>query len=140
MTLQRKTPMKRSGWKSSPAKSEDWRSKLRNGGMKRKGKAKTKAEREHMGVVAGLYCIVCRNLRLGDSPAEVHHVRYLAGGGQKSTDFDTIPLCPSHHRLGGHGVAIHAGQETWERNFGTEAELLEQTRRECGQQQELEVA
>jgi hypothetical protein len=110
-------------------------------GLKRKAKRPTKAEREHMGVVAGLFCVVCRNMRLGESPAEVHHVRYLAGGGQRSGNLDTIPLCPMHHRLGGYGVAIHAGQETWERNFGTEAELLEQTRRETGvEQQEMEAA
>jgi hypothetical protein len=99
---------------------------------KRARKAATKAEREHMGVVAGLCCVVCRNLGYGDSPAEVHHVRYLAGGGQRSSNLDTIPLCPRHHRIGGYGVAIHAGQEEWERLYGTEAQLLEQTRRETG--------
>ena len=31
----------------------------------------TKAEREHMGSVAALGCIVCRNLGFGASPAEV---------------------------------------------------------------------
>jgi len=92
-----------------------------------------------MGVVAGLYCIVCRNLHLGESPAEVHHVRYLAGGGQRSGNLDTIPLCPRHHRIGGHGIAFHAGPEIWQQKYGTEADLLEQTRRETGAS-ELEVA
>ena len=36
-----------------------------------------------------------------------------------------IPLCPEHHRTGGKGVAIHAGQKTWEAIFGTEEELIE---------------
>lgn len=89
----------------------------------------TKAEREHMGAVAALGCIVCRNLGFGDSPAEVHHI---GNGtlGKKASNFETIPLCPTHHRHGGHGVAVHAGRKAFEANFGTERELLEQTRRE----------
>jgi hypothetical protein len=43
-----------------------------------------------------------------------------------------LGLCPPHHRIGGHGVAYHAGPETWEENFGTERELLEQTKQETG--------
>ena len=37
---------------------------------------------------------------------------------------------PFHHRLGGYGFAVHAGRKEFERKFGTEHELLEQTRRE----------
>jgi hypothetical protein len=32
-----------------------------------------------------------------------------------------------HHQNGGHGVALHAGQKTFEENFGTETQLLQQT-------------
>jgi hypothetical protein len=110
-------------------------------GIKRKVKSKTKAERERMGIVAGSFCIVCRNEGLGESPAELHHPRFLAGGGQRSSHMDVIALCPAHHRLGGYGVAIHAGQEEWERRYGTEAKLLKQTRRELGiEQPEMEIA
>ncbi len=35
----------------------------------------TKAEKAHLSPVAALGCIVCRNLQLGESPAEIHHVR-----------------------------------------------------------------
>ena len=89
----------------------------------------TKAERVHMGAVAALGCIVCRNLGFGASPAEVHHVGNGALG-KKASNFETIGLCPTHHRNGGHGVAVHAGRKAFEANFGTERELLEQTRRE----------
>ncbi|WP_331708649.1 Ref family recombination enhancement nuclease [Pandoraea sputorum] len=118
MSLTRKKPLrsvtmlKRSPFKTKPRK-----------------RAK-KAEREHMGVIAGLCCIVCRNLGYGESPAEVHHVRFLAGGGQRSGHTDTIPLCPAHHREGGYGIAFHAGPAEFQRRYGTEAELLEQTRLE----------
>lgn len=92
----------------------------------------TKAEARHMSAVAALGCIVCRNLGFGASPAELHHPRKLAGLSQRASHFDVIPLCPAHHRTGGVGVAIHAGQRTWEAEYGTEAELLEQVRREIG--------
>ena len=88
----------------------------------------TKAERDHLSQVARLGCIVCRKLGYGPTPAEIHHPRSLAGLGQKASHFDAIPLCYAHHRTGGHGVAIHAGQRTWEANFGTESELLEMVR------------
>lgn len=83
-----------------------------------------------MGSVADLGCVVCRNLGYGPTPAELHHPRFLAGAGQKSSDLDVLPLCPNHHRLGGYGVAYHAGPEEWERRYGTEEQLLEQTRLE----------
>ena len=89
----------------------------------------TKAEREHMGAVAALGCVVCRNLGFGATPAEVHHIGNGAIG-KKASNFETIGLCPTHHRNGGHGVAVHAGRKAFEANFGTERELLEQTRRE----------
>ena len=125
----KRSPFSRIGSPFGPtdAKKREWQN-----GMKRRIKKPAIAEREHMGIVAGLCCIVCRNLGYGESPAEVHHVRYLAGGGQRSSNMDTIPLCPNHHRIGGYGVAYHAGPEEFERRYGTEVELLEQTHREIG--------
>lgn len=92
----------------------------------------TKAERDHLSAVARIGCIVCRVLGYGPTPAEIHHPRSLAGMGQKASHFDAIGLCAPHHRTGGHGVALHAGQRTWEANFGTEAELLEKVREILG--------
>lgn len=76
----------------------------------------TKAERTHLNKVAELGCIICR------MPAEIHHLRTGVGLGQRSGK--VIPLCPSHHRTGGHGVAYHAGKRLFEANFGTELELF----------------
>jgi len=86
-------------------------------------KPATKAERAHMASVAALGCIVCGN------HAGVHHIRKGCGMGQRASHYDTIPLCPYHHQDGGFGVAIHAGQKEFEKNFGSELELLEKTRR-----------
>lgn len=85
-----------------------------------------KAERIHLSRVAGLGCVACRNLDLGETPAEIHHIRAGQGTGQRADYLKTIPLCHTHHRTGGHGVAIHAGRSAWEMKHGTEAELLVQ--------------
>ncbi len=79
-------------------------------------KKPTKAEREYMSRVADTGCIICK------SPAEIHHLTG-AGMGLRSSNYDILPLCPHHHRTGGHGNAIHAGTETWENIFGTQEEL-----------------
>lgn len=89
-----------------------------------------KSEKDYLNRVASLGCIVCKNLGYGVTPAHVHHIRTGKGMGQRASNYETIPLCPTHHQHGGHGVAIHAGQKTWEANFGTEIELLEQVKQE----------
>ena len=91
-------------------------------------KAPTKKEKDYMASAVELGCILdfCR------MPAEIHHPRYLAGAGQRAPHIQGIPICPKHHRTGGYGVAIHAGQATWEAKFGTEAELLKLTYKKLG--------
>lgn len=89
-----------------------------------------KSEKDHLNRVASLGCIVCRNLGYGATPAHVHHIRTGKGMGQRASNYETIPLCPQHHQHGGLGVAIHAGQKTWEMLYGTETELLEQVKME----------
>jgi hypothetical protein len=87
-----------------------------------------RAEQTHMGRVAALGCIVCQNIYGLQSMPEIHHIRAGQGAGQRASNYDTIPLCPQHHRLGGYGVAIHAGQKEFEKRYGTETELLAQTK------------
>lgn len=87
----------------------------------------SKAEKRHMDRVARLGCVVCRNVHGVESPAEIHHIREGQGVSQRASNFLVIPLCPSHHRSGGEGVAYHAGQRTWQSLYGTELELLAQT-------------
>lgn len=96
----------------------------------------TKAEKMHLYRVAALGCIVCRNAELGETPAEIHHIRAGQGMSQRASNYETIPLCPFHHRQGGHGAAVHAGRQAWEANYGTELELLAQVRELLG----IEVA
>lgn len=86
------------------------------------------AEELHLKLVRGLGCIVCGNAAIA------HHIRTgpSSGMGKKASDLETIPLCNKHHTTGGYGVAIHAGQEQWEENFGTELELLAMVRSMLG--------
>ncbi len=95
------------------------------------------AGRRHLSAVAALGCIVCRNAGMGATPATAHHIN-CQGWGMKSSDFETIPLCPIHHQYGdgtekykGH-ISVHRGLESFERRYGTERELLGQTLRELG--------
>lgn len=87
----------------------------------------TKAESQYMDTVARLGCCVC------GGPAEIHHLLTGAGMGQRADNYTCIPLCASHHRTGGYGIAIHAGKRTWEQRHGTELELLERTRELLGE-------
>lgn len=88
----------------------------------------TAAERTHLDRVARLGCLIC------GARAEVHHIR-TGQGLRRASHFETIPLCPTHHRTGGHGIAFHAGREIWERTFGTELELLAQVRAELSREE-----
>lgn len=85
----------------------------------------TKAEKRHLDSVANLGCIIC------ESPCEIHHIR-TGQGHKRATNFEVIPLCPTHHRNGGYGVAIHAGIKGFESSFGTELSLLSKTHERVG--------
>lgn len=87
-----------------------------------------KAERDHIESVVSQGCLACRLTGIDDSPAEAHHIGNSAMG-KKASNYEVIALCPIHHRLGGHGVAVHAGRESFEKVFGTEQELLQMTLR-----------
>lgn len=90
-------------------------------------KAATAKEKRHLNKVANIGCIVCLNLGLGETPAEIHHI----GNGtmaKRASNYESIPLCHIHHRTGNSGVAVHSGRKSFESNFGTEQELLEQVK------------
>ena len=83
----------------------------------------TMADKRHYTKVVALCCIACRSIGFDDSPAEIHHI---GNGtmGKRASNSDVIPLCPNHHRLGGHGTAVHAGRAAFERRYGAEEDLL----------------
>ena len=83
-------------------------------------------DREYMSAVAGFGCVVCHNLGQPGVPATIHHIRAGQGMSQRAGHYLILPLCPDHHLHGGVGVAIHAGQRSFESIYGTELQLLDQ--------------
>lgn len=90
-------------------------------------RSKTKAEKQHLDLVSSLGCVVCRNMGFGPSPAEIHHIRAGQGMGQRAAHTAVLPLCPMHHRAC-YPTGFHAAPRHWQAQYGTEKELLEQTR------------
>jgi hypothetical protein len=88
----------------------------------------SKAEvKTRFSLLHGMGCIICRKEYSMYTYPEIHHTRYGRGMGQRKKHAMTIPLCPTHHRLGGIGIAFHAGPETWVHEHGTEEKLLKET-------------
>lgn len=78
----------------------------------------TAAEKQHMGRVAALGCIICT------APAQVHHIREGQGMGQRSSPFLTIPLCEPHHT---GALSIHKTAKQFANIYGDELALLAET-------------
>ena len=77
-------------------------------------------QKKHYDKVARLGCLLCRYLNLGETPAEIHHIRRFGG---KRDLAPVIGLCPEHHRgnTGVHGL----GRKGFEKKYGvTEEDLL----------------
>ena len=76
-----------------------------------------------MSLVAQVPCVACEQMGILDSPSQVHHMRFNDLGKRKS-DYLTIALCPEHH-VGNY--SIHNDRERFERQFGSEIELMDAT-------------
>jgi hypothetical protein len=50
-----------------------------------------------MGRVARVPCVLCAHMGLGETPAQVHHLKLGSGASDRASDFNTIALCPAHH-------------------------------------------
>lgn len=59
--------------------------------------ASSKAER-HMARVAQVPCVLCTYMGLGESPAQVHHLKFGTGVSDRASDWLVIPLCYEHHQ------------------------------------------
>ena len=79
---------------------------------------------KHMGRVAALGCVVCRNSMFGATPAQVHHIREGQGGAQRADNWLVIPLCPEHHD---GKDSIHKDRQAFQMRYGSELDLLAQT-------------
>jgi hypothetical protein len=79
--------------------------------------SKTKEEREHLGNVAQLRCLVC-----GRYGVEVHHLP------DPRSDMRVLPLCPPHHRREFGPGAYHYNKTAFHDLHGSAEELLERVR------------
>lgn len=84
-------------------------------------KKPTKAQREHMARTVEIGCVACLKRGYGKSPAEIHHARWT---GQGRDHDKVIPLCPIHHRHGGFDHGRHCDPAEFEKDFGSDQELL----------------
>ena len=87
----------------------------------------SKLEKQHYDRLASFGCILCNFLDLGETPAEIHHIRHA--GLRKNAP--VIALCPEHHRgnTGVHGM----GRKAFTKHYGvSEEDLLERTSKLVG--------
>ena len=79
----------------------------------------TPSAREWMGLVAQLPCLCC-----GATPVQLHHAIHGRFSQGKSSDFDTLPLCPAHHRM------LHDQPRVWRAAYGLDCDMLDRVRRQ----------
>ncbi len=97
-----------------------------------KKRVATKKEKEWMRKVSELGCYACDISTGYWTIAEVHHIRNRGKGlgnvgiGNRSSHFETIPLCSHHHRTGKD--SIHLGKKLFIQKYGTEQEILKQVK------------
>ena len=89
----------------------------------------------HLARVRGLGCILCRKAGRGWVAAEAHHIKRkpdgsLYGASQKAGDHEAIPLCPDLHHWNGVHRQSKLSHREFERQYGNELDLLEETMRE----------
>lgn len=77
---------------------------------------------EHDQRLIQIGCIVCRRMGVY-SPTTIHHIRKLSTSKKRKLA-PKIPLCPAHHQYGGYGVALHAGEKAFEKNYGSVIDML----------------
>jgi hypothetical protein len=88
----------------------------------------TKDQAAFQDAVRELGCIACRQMGIAGSPCDIHHI---LRGGRRIGEMDVLGLCPLHHRSGvndGVIVSRHPWRKAFERTYGTEQELLAETR------------
>ena len=68
--------------------------------------------------VSAIGCIACLRMGLGETPAQIHHIRE---GRIARTDTLVLPLCASHHT--GSSMSVHMDKERLMRALGVSSEF-----------------
>lgn len=87
----------------------------------------SKADKQRRKQLLELGCIVCLNELNIFTPPATHHID---GQTKEGCHQLTLPLCPRHHQIksnDGKWISRHAdGRAAFEKEYGTERELLKQ--------------
>lgn len=83
----------------------------------------------YMAAVKCLPCVICN----APPPSDAHHCFHGRYGAQKSSDFDTIPMCRWDHLDGPY--AIHKNKKAWAEKHGPDYSYIPQVRAMIGGRQ-----
>lgn len=92
-------------------------------------KPMTAAEKRYVDACVRAGCVLCRYLRLGETPGIWHHQR-SGQGKMRAPHTLGCCLCPHHHQFSGVGVHDQGRQEFADMYGISETELVEMTRQE----------
>ncbi|RKE35274.1 uncharacterized protein DUF1364 [Paraburkholderia sp. BL23I1N1] len=124
--LTRKTPLRRTPWKSSPVESKDWRTELHSGGIKRKARKKRSGHDAKMrNACRDQICYlrvpgVCHQLEREDTivPCHSNESEHGKAGMRKADDKYTVPGCGlCHYWLDFGGAPQMLKCSTWRRAY-----------------------
>lgn len=136
MTLQRRTPLKRTGFKdvirSQLQRTEMKRSTTRINPVSNKTRAaknspEGKYWRRYVAVLHDEPCIVCQSHGLPqNSPTQVHHPIMGRFSTRRAHDKTGLPVCEGHHQglIDTSQVAIHREPERFKELFGPDTDYV----------------
>lgn len=146
--MKRSVPLARTGFKRKTPDQQQKvteKKKAAKAASKKQGSGRTSrqghasaAEQRYMHQVAAIGCILCLHHGIEDTPAEVHHPRVnLFGMAMRASNWDVIPLCPTHHT--GKGGVHDLGREEFTQVHGvSEPELMSRVKAMTGNTSEVQ--
>lgn len=73
-------------------------------------------------------CVACKANGITNHHVSIHHVN---GRTRKGAHMEVLPLCGFHHQGGNeHDPSVHPWKSRFEQKYGTQAELMENCRRQ----------
>lgn len=129
MTLQRRTPLARTGFKRTAATMKK-AAPAQRASLKTKQRAVTAAEKVLWSKLAEMGCIACMKDGRYNPHVSIHHVDGRTKPGCHKL---VLPLCGPHHQDDGSGtVSVHPWKAEFELIYGCQLDLVEECRRLIG--------
>lgn len=115
----KRTPLRRKAPLTAKTRMKQVSDKKRQ----RRASAEGQAALAYLSAVKQLPCVVCGS----PGPNDAHHCQSGRFSKARSSDFDTIPLCPRHHRQEYGPGAYHYSKRAWEDTHGPDTDYIGQT-------------